>query len=68
MASATPALFADSVVSSSSAFPIDGDNDGIAGGDLVVSLVHRCPADLNGDGLVNGADLGLLLGGWGPCP
>lgn len=27
-----------------------------------------CPADLNGDGLTNGADLGLLLGKWGPCP
>jgi len=25
-----------------------------------------CPADLNGDGLVNGADLGLLLNAWGP--
>lgn len=23
--------------------------------------------DLNGDGIVNGADLGLLLGSWGPC-
>jgi hypothetical protein len=26
-----------------------------------------CPADLNHDGVVNGADLGLLLGSWGPC-
>ncbi|MCA9285985.1 MAG: PQQ-dependent sugar dehydrogenase [Phycisphaerales bacterium] len=25
------------------------------------------PADLDGDGLVNGADLGLLLGAWGKC-
>lgn len=24
-------------------------------------------ADLNGDGVVNAADLGILLGGWGPC-
>lgn len=24
-----------------------------------------CPADLNGDGQVNAADLGILLGGWG---
>lgn len=23
--------------------------------------------DLNGDGIVNGADIGLLLGSWGPC-
>lgn len=27
-----------------------------------------CPADLNQDGVVNGADLGLMLGSWGPCP
>ena len=25
-------------------------------------------ADINGDGVVNGADLGLLMAGWGPCP
>lgn len=25
------------------------------------------PADLNGDGSVNGGDLGLLLAAWGPC-
>lgn len=24
--------------------------------------------DLDGDGVVDGADLGLLLGAWGPCP
>jgi len=24
-----------------------------------------CPADLNGDGVVDGADLGMLLGAWG---
>lgn len=26
-----------------------------------------CPADLNGDGSVNGQDLGILLGAWGTC-
>ncbi|MCA9285879.1 MAG: hypothetical protein KDA22_11720 [Phycisphaerales bacterium] len=26
-----------------------------------------CPADLDGNGEVNGADLGLMLGAWGPC-
>jgi hypothetical protein len=26
-----------------------------------------CAADLNQDGIVNGADLGLLLGSWGVC-
>ena len=28
---------------------------------------NDCPADLNGDGEVNGADLGLLLSAWGTC-
>ncbi|MAC19570.1 MAG: hypothetical protein CMJ23_07870 [Phycisphaerae bacterium] len=27
-----------------------------------------CIGDVNGDGVVNGADLGLLLGAWGECP
>jgi hypothetical protein len=27
-----------------------------------------CAADLNLDGVVNGADLGLMLGSWGNCP
>lgn len=34
------------------------------------TLCAGCRADLNGDGVVNGADLGLLLGAWGtsdPC-
>jgi len=26
------------------------------------------PGDLNGDGVVDGADLGLVLSEWGPCP
>ncbi|MFM8784754.1 MAG: formylglycine-generating enzyme family protein [Phycisphaerales bacterium] len=27
----------------------------------------RCTADINGDGVVDGDDLGALLGAWGPC-
>lgn len=27
-----------------------------------------CSADLNHDGIVNGADLAIVLGSWGPCP
>lgn len=26
-----------------------------------------CPADVNSDGAVNGADLAILLGAWGTC-
>lgn len=28
----------------------------------------ECPADLSGDGAIDGADLGLLLARWGPVP
>jgi hypothetical protein len=27
-----------------------------------------CAADLNRDGVVNGADLGVMLSTWGACP
>jgi formylglycine-generating enzyme required for sulfatase activity len=30
------------------------------------ALSHAC--DLDGNGIVNGADLGILLNGWGACP
>jgi len=33
----------------------------------VQGIVNPCPADLNGDGVVNAADLATLLGSWGPC-
>ena len=29
---------------------------------------QTCRSDLNGDGIVNGADLGILLSDWGLCP
>ena len=28
---------------------------------------QSCAGDLDGDGAVNGADLGGVLNGWGPC-
>lgn len=40
---------------------------GFAASGFVVTLPGRCtcPADLNGDGIVDGGDLGLLIGDWG---
>ena len=32
------------------------------------ACAQACPGDLNGDGQVNGADLGALLATWGVCP
>jgi hypothetical protein len=32
-----------------------------------LALCDDAEGDLNGDGEVNGADLGLILGAWGPC-
>jgi hypothetical protein len=40
-------------------------SDATMSGPLVSS---GSPADFNGDGVVNGADLGLLLAAWGSCP
>lgn len=38
---------------------------GFWGGGATSTGEPACPADLNGDGEVNGADLGLLLNSWG---
>lgn len=34
---------------------------------LTVTTVEACQSDANGDGTVDGADLGLMLAAWGPC-
>lgn len=34
---------------------------------LTVANIVPCPGDLDGDGLIDGADLGLLLSSWGQC-
>ncbi|MCA9284713.1 MAG: S8 family serine peptidase [Phycisphaerales bacterium] len=56
----------------SSAVPIDALNPGLAGKlgagrlDLAAAVdALTASADLDGDGAVNGADLGLLIGAWG---
>lgn len=35
--------------------------------DLGGNTICNCPADINADGVANGADLGRLLFDWGPC-
>lgn len=39
-----------------------------SGSVLVADFGLSNPADLSGDGVVNGVDLALLLGAWGACP
>ncbi len=41
---------------------------GIDNASIQVSEGTGLAGDLNGDGVVNGADLGLLLAAWGSCP
>ena len=48
---------------------IDIDGDGAPEQASSIGLLNvavpPCPGDLNGDGVVNGADLGIMLGAWG---
>ncbi len=38
------------------------------GGDVPCAGVSTCPADFDGNGVVDSADLAVLLAAWGPCP
>jgi hypothetical protein len=46
-----------------------GDVEAIAAGEnhtvALIRVASNCPADLNGDGVVGGSDLGALLSNWG---
>ena len=44
----------------------DSTNSAYAIGKISLGLT-ACPADLNGDRVVNGADLGIMLSSWGAC-
>ncbi len=45
----------------------DGDRPIVDIGAYEFQVVSPSPWDLNGDGVVDGADLIVLLGAWGPC-
>ncbi len=45
-----------------------GTPGGAAGQGPSLLYVNDCPADLNGDGIVNTSDLLILFNFWGPCP
>jgi hypothetical protein len=44
--------------------PIDGDDDGRAGGDAVILLEHRRRADFTGDNRIDLADLARFAQAW----
>jgi hypothetical protein len=63
------------------AYPVTQDIVALADGRDVIVALHAtgfsvigelpadtCPADLTGDGVVDGADLGLVLSAWGNSP
>ena len=64
----------DTVLVGESCSPLPGDMDGDGDGDVDLddyaaldAKLGICQGDINGDGVVNGADIGLLLGAWRPC-
>ena len=66
MASATTVSLTDTTVcGNSSAGQIVGDWTDNGGNYVADECPPDCPADLNGDGIVNGADLTILLSEWG---
>lgn len=44
---------------------LSGGTFSLEGGYVTLAPSLACSADLNGDGIVNGADMGALLGAWG---
>jgi len=64
-----------SVANGASAFLVGAHLNTDAGAGAGKAYVYRLAVDaepvvgdLNGDGVVDGADLGILLSAWGPCP
>lgn len=53
-----------SVICENVTFNISGSWQDLGGNTICLP----CPGDLNDDGVVNGPDLTILLGSWGPCP
>lgn len=55
------------VLEEAGVFRLAAENDCGTAQSEGIELTVELPGDLNGDGNVNGADLGILLGFWGPC-
>ena len=55
---------ADSVLGLGTGCPIDGDNDGAAGGDALITIEHRNRSDLDNSNGIDFKDLAILAGDW----
>lgn len=55
---------ADSAYSAATGRPVDGDDDGRAGGGAVIVMEHRMRSDFDSNNLVNLADLALWAENW----
>ncbi len=51
----------DSARATENNYPIDGDADGVAGGDLTISVASSCLADCDGNGILNLDDLDCFV-------
>jgi len=60
---------ADTITSVETGQALDGDNDGVAGVDAVLSFSHACEADCNLDGVLNIDDIDCFVAGFlAGCP
>ena len=55
---------ADTVVSEETGFKIDGDGDGLAGGDAVIDIEHRLREDSDNNNYIDMLDLANLAEKW----
>ncbi len=67
-------IIADTLTSVATGQPLDGDNDGVAGTNAVLTFTHACAGDIaddfgtpGSDGMVSFGDFLALLGLIGPC-
>ena len=46
---------------------LHGKSAPVAMDTMTIDIPTADPCDINGDGIINGADLGSMLSAWGPC-
>jgi hypothetical protein len=54
----------DTVISASTALPIDGDENGVAGGDAIILMKHRKRIDHDNSNMIDFRDIARIALGW----